>query len=439
MNFCSLRVARRSLTCAALVAFLLAALLCVNVVSAAPTAGSAKSSPAKSGAPGSAAAAAKKAAAVIEEVDVALRGQIGTVGALVCPIYKASLTPTAAPLLARRDAAYDEWIAADPSAKAKVRFAMTTNKAKMAYFGDAAAAAALEKQAASADKADATVAKLSQSLLAWWNAFEDADAQKKIFDDLQAQVTADPASDDVAAAIKFAVDTNPATIDLASRSWDVLATMKAPFAKTCTQVPNKLGKPLQINGTTVNGKPFNSAQWKGKVVMVDFWATWCPPCMAELPHVAQVYAQQHDKGLEIIGVSSDVERADFQNFLKNHADVPWPQLFVGGREWHPLTKKFGIQGIPTVYLIDRAGILRSAHVNSNLDDFIEFLLEEPADAPPAADRPIAPPFATPGFPGGWKAMLEAQQKSRKAPTAPSPASKPPATATPKKPTEPLPF
>src|SRR5204863_9763375 len=80
----------RSLTCAALVAFLLATLLCINIVSAAPTAGSAKSSPAKSGAPGSA-TAAKKAAAVIEEVDVALRGQIGTVGALVCPIYKASL------------------------------------------------------------------------------------------------------------------------------------------------------------------------------------------------------------------------------------------------------------------------------------------------------------------------------------------------------------
>ena len=72
-----------------------------------------------------------------------------------------------------------------------------------------------------------------------------------------------------------------------------------------------IGKPLVVTGKTLVGKDFATEQWKGRVVLVDFWASWCPDCKAEMPSVIQMYQTYHDQGLEIVGISSDVgaERA----------------------------------------------------------------------------------------------------------------------------------
>jgi len=64
------------------------------------------------------------------------------------------------------------------------------------------------------------------------------------------------------------------------------------------------GEPVKVSGKTVDGKPFDISEYKGKVVIVDFWATWCGPCLAELPNLKKIYQKYHDRGLEIVGVIS---------------------------------------------------------------------------------------------------------------------------------------
>ncbi len=152
------------------------------------------------------------------------------------------------------------------------------------------------------------------------------------------------------------------------------------------------GKPMALKGTLVDGIEFSTEQWKGKVILVDFWATWCAPCRAELPHLKEAYEKYHDKGLEIIGVSNDFNKQALEAFIKNNPDLPWPHFFDSGkaeqRGWHPLTKEFGINAIPALFLIDRNGVCNSVTARGHLDEMIPPLLEEvPADASASA-KPV---------------------------------------------------
>jgi thiol-disulfide isomerase/thioredoxin len=118
------------------------------------------------------------------------------------------------------------------------------------------------------------------------------------------------------------------------------------------------GKPMQITGTLLkNGKPFDQKSLAGKVVLVDFWATWCGPCVAEIPNVLEQYEKYHDRGFEVVGVSLDEDREALEKFVTEQK-IPWPILYEkpGGEGWsHPLAQFYGISGIPTVVLIGRDG------------------------------------------------------------------------------------
>jgi peroxiredoxin len=110
----------------------------------------------------------------------------------------------------------------------------------------------------------------------------------------------------------------------------------------------------------IQGNPLSVSKLKGKVVLVDFWATWCPPCLMELPNVLKTYEKFHGQGFEIIGISLDENRPQLENFLKQR-NMTWPQFNDGQRWQNKLAVKYGVQGIPTTYLIDRAGNIFAAN------------------------------------------------------------------------------
>jgi len=104
----------------------------------------------------------------------------------------------------------------------------------------------------------------------------------------------------------------------------------------------------------LTGKPLSIAQFKGKIVLVDFWATWCGPCVAELPNVIEAYKKYHDKGFEIIGISLDKDEAKLKAFLSEKG-MAWPQYFDGLAWESKLGKKYGINSIPSTFLLDKEG------------------------------------------------------------------------------------
>jgi peroxiredoxin len=109
-----------------------------------------------------------------------------------------------------------------------------------------------------------------------------------------------------------------------------------------------------FNEKDLAGKPLSIANYKGKVVLINFWATWCVPCMAELPNVLKTYSKYHDKGFEIIGISLDADQQKLLAFTKK-MNMTWPQFFDGTGWENKLAVKYGIEGIPATFLLDGEG------------------------------------------------------------------------------------
>jgi len=116
-----------------------------------------------------------------------------------------------------------------------------------------------------------------------------------------------------------------------------------------------------FQATDLDGKPMSLANFKGKIVMVDFWATWCPPCRAEAPNIAGVYQKYHDQGFEIIGISLDHpgDQDKLISFTKENK-MPWGEYYDGAEGPMKIARKYGINSIPTSFLIDGNGKIIAA-------------------------------------------------------------------------------
>ena len=146
-----------------------------------------------------------------------------------------------------------------------------------------------------------------------------------------------------------------------------------------------LNKPFKLEfNDAISGETVSMRNLRGKVVVIDFWATWCGPCVKEIPHMKELYAQYRDQGVEFIGVSLDKSEEDGGlDKLREYCDendVNWPQYYQGDYWNSEFSTAWGINSIPAIFIIDRKGSLHSVNARGQLDDLIPELLgiEKPA-------------------------------------------------------------
>jgi thiol-disulfide isomerase/thioredoxin len=120
----------------------------------------------------------------------------------------------------------------------------------------------------------------------------------------------------------------------------------------------RMAPPFEV--TTIDGRQVSLDGLQGKVVLLDFWATWCGPCREALPHVRQIAKKFDGQPLVVLSVSLDNDESKWKEFVAKN-EMTWLQYFDGGFDG-PIAKSFGVRAIPNTFTIDADGVLQDEHI-----------------------------------------------------------------------------
>jgi thiol-disulfide isomerase/thioredoxin len=119
-----------------------------------------------------------------------------------------------------------------------------------------------------------------------------------------------------------------------------------------------IGEPAKdFTVEVLSGDSFTLSSQKGRVVLIDFWATWCAPCLKEIPGMKRMYASYQDKGFEIIGISLDRRKGDVVKYVQDK-ELGWKVSYTGALWSDPTARLYGVNKIPSTWLVDKEGVVR---------------------------------------------------------------------------------
>jgi thiol-disulfide isomerase/thioredoxin len=148
-----------------------------------------------------------------------------------------------------------------------------------------------------------------------------------------------------------------------------------------------VGKPApEIDSKDIDGKRLKLSDFRGKVVVLVFWGSWCGPCMREVPHERALAEKYKGRPFTLLGVNCN-EKADVAKTTIEAEKMTWPQWYDGEESGGPIAEKFHVRGFPTIFVIDAQGMIRSKNAREDaLDKTVEALMKEVESNAPAKSK-----------------------------------------------------